>query len=69
VFVQMRERAQSIADEIERRTIVAKIEELENARGSTGFIQVYQEFIATVANHMTVFAPFMPMLAQMLTPK
>jgi hypothetical protein len=32
-------------------------------------VQAYQDFIASVANHMTVFAPFMPILAQMLSGK
>jgi hypothetical protein len=36
VFVQMHEKAQSITDENERKTIVAKLGELEKARGSTG---------------------------------
>jgi hypothetical protein len=65
----MHEKAHSITDEIERNDIVARINQLEKARGSAGFLQAYQNFIASAANHMTVFAPFLPVLAQMLSNK
>jgi hypothetical protein len=66
LFVQMREKASAIADETERKDIVARVDELEKARGSTGFLAAYQNFMASAADHMTVFGPFLPALAQML---
>ena len=67
LFVQMQEAARSITDENERNEIVSRLPELEKARGTGGFLQAYQNFMASAANHVTVFAPFLPMLAQMLT--
>ena len=67
LFIRMQETARSISDETERTEIVARLHELEKARGSGGFLQAYQNFMASAANHMTVFAPFLPILAQMLS--
>jgi len=39
---------------------------MEAAKGTSGFTQKYQNFIASAANHMTVLAPFIPALTQML---
>jgi hypothetical protein len=63
----MHETARSIPDAIEREDIVARLTELEEARRSSGFLQAYQNFMASAANHVTVFAPFLPLLAQMLS--
>jgi len=46
--------------------ISGKIEELEKAQGTKTFLGKYQEFIAIAANHMTLIAPFLPALTQML---
>lgn len=66
-FVQMREAAQSIQDESEREKILSHISELESAKGSNGFLSAYQKFMAVVSDHITVFGPFLPVLAQMLS--
>ena len=67
VFVRMHEAAKSITDEAEREKILSCITELEKAKGPSGFLSAYQTFVAVIADHMTVFAPFMPVLAQMLS--
>jgi len=69
LFVQMHETARSVPDAIEREDIIARLNVLEQAHGTGGFLQAYQNFIASVANHVTVFAPFMSLLAQMLSSK
>jgi hypothetical protein len=66
-FVQMRQAAQSIEDESEREKILSHIAELESAKGSNGFLSAYQKFVAVVSDHITVFGPFLPVLAQMLS--
>lgn len=66
-FVQLREAAQSISDESERTKIISRLDDLETSRGTTGFLSAYQSFIGTVADHMTVFGPFIPVLTQMLS--
>jgi len=66
-FVQMREAAQNIETEQERADILARIEELEQSKGKSGFLQAYQKFMSIAAVHMTVFAPFVPALTEMLS--
>jgi hypothetical protein len=67
LFVQIKEKACSIADETERQDVLTRLDELEKARGSAGFMHAYQNFIASAANHMTLLAPFMPLLAQLVS--
>jgi hypothetical protein len=42
------------------------LNELEAAKGSGNFLEKYQGFISAVANHITIVAPFIPALTQML---
>jgi len=67
VFAQLRETVASIDDEAERDNILARIEDLENSEGSGSFLQAYQNFMASAAAHMTVFAPLLPLLTKMLS--
>jgi hypothetical protein len=55
-----------IENEDERTQILNSLDEMEAAKGTGGFTQKYQNFIATAANHMSVLAPFIPALTQML---
>jgi hypothetical protein len=64
---RLRETAHSIADGAARDNILARIEELEKAQGSATFLQAYQKFMAAAADHMTIFAPLLPLLAKMLS--
>jgi hypothetical protein len=57
----------SVADETERRMLIKTIAELEAAEGTDGFIAKYAEFMSLAANHITVLAPFVPALSQLLT--
>ena len=66
-FVQMREACKSISDESERVKILSRLDDLENARGSSGFLPAYQSFISSVADYMSIFGPFIPALTQMLS--
>ena len=66
-FVQMREAAKSVLDESEREKILSHIAQLESTKGSKGFLSAYQTFMGAIADHMTVFGPFLPVLAQMLS--
>jgi hypothetical protein len=67
MFLQMREAAQSISDESERAKILSRLDDLESTRGTSGFLPAYQTFMSVIADHVTVFAPFIPALAQMLS--
>lgn len=66
-FVQMRKAVQSISDESERAKILSRIDELENARGTSGFLSAYQSFVSSVADYMSILGPFIPALTQMLS--
>lgn len=67
VFVELREQAKSVADEAARADILARIDALESTQGTGGFLAAYQSFMATASNHITVFGPLLPFLAQMLS--
>jgi hypothetical protein len=67
IFADIRHLIQThIADDVERTEILNRLNELEAAKGSDRFSEKYQSFIASAANHMTVLAPFIPALTQML---
>lgn len=46
--------------------IINSIEEMRDNVGKKGFADKYNTFIQNVANHMTIFAPFIPALTQLL---
>jgi len=60
------ELSQGICDEDALREVLTKLDELEAARGSKSFLSKYQAFINAAAAHMTILAPFLPALTQML---
>src|ERR1700734_1054751 len=68
LFTQMVEVANSIPDEDKHLELISRIEEMERAQGSSRFLSAYQEFMSSVADHVTIFAPFLPALARMLSP-
>lgn len=47
--------------------ICGLIDEMKNNVGKETFPEKYNKFIQSVANHMTVFAPFIPMISNFLT--
>ena len=67
VFKQIRDLLkESIADETALSVLLEKVEDLERSRDSEDFKGAYKDFVAAAANHMTVLAPVLPMLAAML---
>jgi len=52
--------------ESERIKLLAHVEEMEATHGTPSFIEPYNAFITTAANHMTILAPFVPQLTQLL---
>jgi hypothetical protein len=55
-----------VTDQTERTILLEKLGALEEAKGTKSFSERYQEFIATAANHITLVAPFIPVLTQLL---
>jgi hypothetical protein len=66
VFDRLRERLGQIEDEVKREEIATAIDNMESAYGSDNFQSRYKEFMAVLADHVTVFAPFLPALANQL---
>jgi hypothetical protein len=67
VFAEIRQTLENgIGSEEVLTEILGKLAELEEAKGTTSFMQKYQAFIASAANHMSLIAPFLPALTQML---
>ena len=58
--------SQGVQDSELSKKLQDKITELEKAHGTNGFKERYKELIALAANHMTLLAPFIPALVQML---
>ena len=47
--------------------IISAVDEMQDNVGKKGFVEKYNAFIQSVANHMTIFAPFIPALSALLT--
>lgn len=64
LFSTLKELANSIenADEI-----CGLVEEMRTNVGKERFAEKYNNFVQSIANHMTIFAPFIPMLSNLLT--
>lgn len=61
------ETLKTLAKELENSSaIIDSIEEMKNSVGKKSFAEKYNSFIQNVANHMTIFAPFIPALTQLL---
>jgi len=67
LFDKLRQTIQhAIADKSLSATLSEKVGELEQTQGTTRFVEKYREFIALAADHVTLLAPFIPALSQML---
>ena len=66
--IALMETLKTLAKELENsNAIIDSIEEMKNNVGKKSFAEKYNAFIQSVANHMTIFAPFIPALTQLLT--
>lgn len=54
-----------IEDDNKRDEILGQVSELKKAQGTPQFLEAYQGFIASVADHMTLVGPFIPALTQL----
>lgn len=66
LFVKMRDAAAEVQDGERRQLLVERIEAMERSQASGAFAKRYSEFISLAADHMSLFAPFMPALGQLL---
>ena len=64
VFERMLEVASNIAEE-EKKDIIMAIEDMRNDLGKPTLKEKYYKFIEVAADHMTLFAPFLPVITEM----
>lgn len=55
-----------IAEKETRSLYLQQLAELKQSVGSAPFLEKYQQFIATTANHMSILYPFIPALTKLL---
>lgn len=65
VFNELKDVAHTLPEE-SREMVLKSINEMENHYGKNNFKEKYNSFIEVAANHMTLFAPFIPILTNML---
>jgi len=58
--------AQEVEDSAKRDQMLRGVDAMKEARGTGGFQEAYIAFMAVAADHMTLVAPFLPALAQLL---
>jgi hypothetical protein len=67
VFKELLEVAQGLDIlDVERKAILSAINNMTDAHDDATYISAYQEFMSVAANHLTVFAPFLPALTTLL---
>jgi hypothetical protein len=57
---------EKIQDGEEQSDILQRLDALEKAQGTKLFAERYTDFISAAANHMTLIAPFIPALSELL---
>lgn len=67
VFDQVREVVALIPDPSQRSEVERAVNEMEQAYGSGSFVQKYQAFITSAANHMAILAPAISAVTDLLT--
>jgi DNA-directed RNA polymerase specialized sigma subunit len=68
VFDQAREFVSQIPDPNARQEIGRALEQMQQAQAhsSSSFLQKYQAFVTSAANHMTLLAPIIPAITGLL---
>ena len=67
VFIKLEEAARTIKDDGVQAILLEKIHSMKTAQNKADFTVGYGNFMAAAANHVTVFAPFLPALIQLLS--
>jgi len=66
LFAEMRATITEKVPSAERQATLAKVDELEHAKGKPSFLDRYKAFVAVAANPMTVLQPFILPLTQLI---
>ena len=67
LFKEMREcLAELLADSTDLENVLSRVSEMEQSLENGDFKTAYKRFVAATADHITILAPFLPRLAQLL---
>lgn len=66
VFIKLREALDQVPEEKQREIIKQTISEMESSVGTSAFVQHYRQFMSCIADHITIFTPYLPILAGLL---
>ena len=67
LFDEIKKVLESITDiEVQKRSLLL-LEELRNTQNTTGFLNIYKNFVSVLADHISVISPFIPALTQLIT--
>lgn len=67
VFNELREAIKThVEDADKRESMLATVDEMEQTKGTSGFLERYKAFMSSASDHMTVLSPFLPMLTHWL---
>lgn len=66
IFNELKKLALEIPQE-DRTTIINSIDDMQENNGKKNFVEKYNLFIQNAANYMTIFAPLIPTLTNLLT--
>ncbi len=67
LFNKLKELAKELPDTSDRDKILLSIQEMHDHQRESTFTQKYQSFTSLVSDHITIFAPFFPALAALLS--
>ena len=67
LFTQLQRTIEArVVAEQERNELLARLADLQSAQGTQAYLEQYQRFIAVAANILTILAPFLPALTQLM---
>ncbi|MBD8137120.1 hypothetical protein IFR10_16485 [Bacillus sp. CFBP 13597] len=68
IFNQLKEAIKELdIPSAEKEKLISEVNGLEESVGKPSFIQRYQQFVATAADHLALFGPLLPELSKLLT--
>jgi hypothetical protein len=68
LFEELKKAIEKNVDNDDKKSeLLSQVDEMEDAQGTNRSWECYNKFIATAANYMTLLAPFLPCLVQLLS--
>ena len=58
--------SRNINDGIKRKELLDLVEQMKDKKRSKDYVKIYTNFISVLADHITIFSPFIPFLTQFI---